>query len=59
MRIRALALALALVCGAPTMVQAAFKKPVVQKAKVKKFKPKKYKQSKAAHVKPRKAPKHK
>jgi hypothetical protein len=56
MRLRTLALALALSCGAATMVQAAGQKPRVYKAK--RFKTKKYKQSKAAKVKPRKAPKH-
>ena len=53
---RTLALALALSCGAATMVQAAGQKPVVRKAKS--FKAKKYKQAKAAKVKPHKAPKH-
>jgi hypothetical protein len=62
MRLRTLALALALSSGAATMVQAAGQKPVVRKAKsfkAKSFKAKKYKQSKAVKVKPRKAPKHK
>ena len=63
MRLRTLALALALSSGAATMVQAAAPKTVpVQKArktKVKKFKPTKYKQAKAGKVKPHKAPKHK
>ena len=57
MRIRTLALALALSSGALTMADAASQKPVVRKFKVKKFKPKKYKQSKANNVKPRKAKK--
>jgi hypothetical protein len=59
MKLRTLALALALSSGAATMVQAAGQKPVVRKAKkVKMQKSKKYKQSKASKVKPRKAPKH-
>jgi cytochrome c556 len=57
MRLRTLVLALALSCGAATMVQAAGQKPVVRKSKP--FKAKKYKQSKGAKVKPHKAPKHK
>jgi hypothetical protein len=57
MRLRTLALALALSCGAATVMQAAGQKPKVQKAK--RSKAKKYKQSKAAKVKPRKAPKRK
>jgi hypothetical protein len=57
MRLRTLALVLALGCGAATMVQAAGQKPGVYKAKS--FKVKKYQESKAAKVKPRKAPKHK
>jgi hypothetical protein len=63
MRIRTLALALALSCGATTMVQAAGHKTTVQKPKkvkkVKMQKTKRYKQSKASKVKPHKAPKHK
>ena len=62
MRLRTLALALALSSGA-TMVQAAAPKTVpvqqVRKTKVPKFKPTKYKQAKAGKVKPHKAPKHK
>jgi hypothetical protein len=55
MKLRTLALALALTSGAATVVQAAGK-PVVYKAR--RFKTKKYKQSKAAKVKPHKTPKH-
>ena len=65
MRFRTLALALALSCGATTVVQAASKTPAplkVKKFKPKKFKPGKFnnhaKASKASKVKPRKAPKH-
>jgi len=70
MRLRTLALALALSCGITAVVQAAAKKPVVQTAKRKKAKktakvkkakktktPKKFKQSNASKVKPRKAKK--
>jgi len=59
MSFRTLALALALSCGAATMMEAAAVKP--KSHKVKTIKPKKdkhYKQSKASKVKPRKAPKH-
>jgi len=55
MRIRTLALALALCFGSTALVQAA---PAKQKTfKVKKPKGKRYKQSKASKVKPRKAKK--
>ncbi len=55
MRIRTIALALALCLGSTAMVLAA---PAKQKTfKVKRQKGKKYKQSKAAKVKPRKAKK--
>jgi hypothetical protein len=58
MRLRTLALALALSCGATGMVQAAAKKPAVRRAKrVKIKKTKQYKQSKASKVKPRKVKK--
>ena len=64
MRLRTLALALALSCGVTGMVQAAAKKPAVRSAKRQKIKkikktktPKRFKQSKASKVKPRKAPK--
>jgi len=59
MRLRTLALALALSCGATTMMEAAAVK--TKSHKVKQIKPKKnkrYKQSKVSKVKPRKAPKH-
>jgi hypothetical protein len=63
MRIRTLALALALSCGASTMVQAAGQKKVSYKPaktkQVKMQKTRRYKQSKASKVKPRKAPKRK
>jgi hypothetical protein len=57
MRFRTLALALALSCGATSLVQAAPKKASVKRPKkLKKVKPdKRFKQSKAAKVKPRKA----
>ena len=56
MRLRTLALALALSCGATGLVQAAAKRPSVQRAKrVKVKKTKRFKQSKASKVKPRKA----
>jgi hypothetical protein len=57
MRFRTLALALALSCGATSLVQAAPKKASVKRPKkLKKIKPdKRFKQSKAAKVKPRKA----
>jgi hypothetical protein len=60
MRFRTLALALALSCGATSLVQAAPKKASVKRPKklkkIKKIKPdKRFKQSKAAKVKPRKA----
>jgi hypothetical protein len=55
MRIRTLALALALCFGSTAMIEAA---PAKQKTfKIKKPKDKRYKQSKAAKVKPRKAKK--
>jgi flagellar basal body L-ring protein FlgH len=66
MRLRALALALALSFGLTAGMEAK-QKPAVQRAKIAKtrkkaWKPgkksKAYKQSKAAKVKPRKAPKH-
>jgi hypothetical protein len=56
MRLRTLALALALTCGAATVVQAVGKKPVAYKAK--RFKARKFKPSKAARIKPHKAPRH-
>ena len=63
MRLRALALALALSFGMTAGLEAA-QKPAVHRAKARtkawkprKFKPKVYKQSRAAKVKPRKAPK--
>jgi hypothetical protein len=59
MRFRTLALALALSCGAISLVQAAPKKASVHRAKrqkLKKVKPdKRFKQSKASKFKPRKA----
>ena len=58
MRLRTLALALALSCGATGLVQAAAKRPAVQRAKrVKVKKTKRFKQSKASKIKPRKAKK--
>ena len=58
MRFRTLALALALSCGATSLVQAAPRKTAhaAKRKKLKKIKPdKRFKQSKAAKVKPRKA----
>jgi hypothetical protein len=59
MRFRTLALALALSCGATSLIQAAPRKTAVhrpKRQKLKKVKPdKRFKQSKAAKVKPRKA----
>jgi hypothetical protein len=58
MRFRTLALALALSCGATSLIQAAPKKTAhpAKRQKLKKIKPdKRFKQSKAAKVKPRKA----
>jgi cytochrome c556 len=59
MRFRTLALALALSCGATSLVQAAPKKTSVKRVKrqkLKKVKPdKRFKQTKAAKVKPHKA----
>jgi hypothetical protein len=59
MRLRTLALALALSCGVTAgIAEAAARKPKVQRfKKVKIQKTKRYKQSKASKVKPRKAPK--
>jgi hypothetical protein len=61
MRLRTLALALALSCGVTGgIAEAAARKPKVQRfksPKVKIQKTKRYKQSKASKVKPRKAPK--
>ena len=61
MRFRTLALALALSCGAASLVQAVPKKTSThapKRQKLKKTKPdKRFKQSKAAKVKPRKAKK--
>ena len=61
MRLRTLALAVALSCGITGMIEAAAKKPAVRQAKrqkVKKVKPgKKFKQAKASKVKPRKVKK--
>ena len=58
MRLRTLALALALSCGVTGMAEAAARKPKVQRVKkVKIQKTKRWKQSKASKVKPRKAPK--
>ena len=58
MRLRTLALALALSFGITGMAEAAARKPKVQRVKkVKIQKTKRWKQSKASKVKPRKAPK--
>jgi hypothetical protein len=58
MRLRTLALALALSCGVTGLAEAAARKPKVQRAKkVKIQKTKRWKQSKASKVKSRKAPK--
>ena len=61
MRLRTLALALALSCGfTGGIAEAAARKPKVQRLKSPKIKiqkTKRYKQSKASKVKPRKAPK--
>jgi hypothetical protein len=61
MRLRTLALGLALSCGVAGMAQAAAGRPKVQKSqkfkKTKIQKTQKYKQSKASKVKPRKAKK--
>ena len=60
MRLRTLALALALSCGVTGGIAEAAKKPKVQRfknPKVKIQKTKRYKQSRASKVKPRKAPK--
>jgi hypothetical protein len=61
MRLRTLALALALSCGVTGgIAEAAARKPKVQRfksPKVKIQKTKRYKQSRASKVKPRKAPK--
>ena len=63
MKLRTIALALALSCGATTMVQAATHRPFTTKrAKtkpVKMQKSKRYKQSNASKVKPRKPVRHK
>ena len=55
MRLRTLALGLALSCGVTGMIQAAPKKTAVKVPKAKKDK--RFKQSKASKVKPRKAKK--
>jgi hypothetical protein len=58
MRLRTLALALALSCGVTGVVQAASKKPATYRVKRQKIqKTKRFKQSKASKVKPRKATK--
>ena len=60
MRLRSLALALALSFGVTGMAEAAAKRPKVQRfksPKIKIRKTQKWKQSKASKVKPRKAPK--
>ena len=63
MRLRTLALALALSCGVTGLAEAAARKPKVQRAKIPKIrkikirKTQRYKQSQASKVKPRKAPK--
>jgi hypothetical protein len=58
MRLRTLALALALSFGVTGMADAAARKPKMQRVnKVKIQKTKRWKQSKASKVKPRKAPK--
>lgn len=55
MRLRTVALALALSCGLTTLADAAQRKPVVRRAKT--VKPRKAKQANARKVKPRKASK--
>ena len=58
MRLRTLALAVALSCGVTGMIQAAPKKTAVQRAKkLKVRKARKFKQAKASKIKPRKAKK--